>query len=757
VNSAAAIELRKLTLVYAENARGKTTLAAILRSLSTGEPLPINERRRLGATNAPEAIIECGDATSPACFQNGAWSRTCPELLVFDDFFVDRNVYSGMEVHAEHRQNLHDLILGATGVALAQRVDQLAAQIRTHNTELREKSNAIPPVERYGLSVDDFCGLTEKPDIDQAITEAEQRLAALKNANNVRSASQFTSLSLPELQATSISGLLATTIGDLDRQAAESVRAQFASLGAGAEEWIAKGMRFAVPPSASQESNDCPFCKQPLTASEIFECYRSYFGQAYTLLQNRIATQKKLIETVLSGDALAGFQRQVEAAQRLRQFWSQFTRVPEINIDTTAVANNWQQFREKILIAIAVKQADPLTEAAFTQDVLDAIRDYESNVTFVRTVSEALVAANVDISRTKESVAGGNTATADAELKRLRAIKARHGPANLPLCQAYLTEKAAKTAAERDKAIAQQALDAHRATVFPSWQTAINTYLSRLGAGFTIVKIESQPTGGRPSCVYCLLINGHEVPVAGGTTTTNHTFKTTLSAGDRNTLALAFFLASLDQDPHRANRIVVLDDPMSSLDKHRRLQTIFEIRHLLPNVGQVIVLSHDEFFLFEVYDRVAPRNAQRTVTDTTALCVGRGTTGSTIQEWEIESEKLGRHDKRHALLIQFNTTGRGDSLKVAQSIRPHLEHYLRVACPDQFRDGEMLRDFRNRARSARQGGTPIISENKFTELDQIVEYSNDFLHDTNPALDTVTINDTQLQTFVRRTLAFVSV
>ena len=326
-----------------------------------------------------------------------------------------------------------------------------------------------------------------------------------------------------------------------------------------------------------------------------------------------------------------------------------------------------------------------------------------------------------------------------------------------PYVQACLTEKAAKAQAEIDKATAQQALDTHRATVFPNWQTAINTYLARLGAGFTIVRIQSQPTGGRPSCVYCLLINGHEVPVAGGATTTNHTFKTTLSAGDRNTLALAFFLTSLDQDPQRATRIVVLDDPMSSLDKHRRLQTIFEIRNLLPSVAQVIVLSHDEFFLFEVYDRVALRNAQRIVTDTTVLCVGRGTTGSTIHEWDIESEKLGRHDKRHALLIQFDTTGSGDSLKVAQSIRPHLEHYLRVACPNKFRDGEMLRDFRNRARTARQSGTPIISESKFTELDQIVEYSNDFHHDTNPAVDTVTINDTQLQTFVKRTLAFVSV
>jgi hypothetical protein len=42
-------------------------------------------------------------------------------------------------------------------------------------------------------------------------------------------------------------------------------------------------------------------------------------------------------------------------------------------------------------------------------------------------------------------------------------------------------------------------------------------------------------------------------------------------------------------------------------------------------------------------------------------------------------------------------------------------------------------------------------------LDQLVEFSNDFHHDTNPAADTATINQTQLQHFVRRTLAFVAV
>ena len=49
VDAGAQIPLTKLTLVYAENGRGKTTLAAVLRSLASGDPILISERHRLAA------------------------------------------------------------------------------------------------------------------------------------------------------------------------------------------------------------------------------------------------------------------------------------------------------------------------------------------------------------------------------------------------------------------------------------------------------------------------------------------------------------------------------------------------------------------------------------------------------------------------------------------------------------------------------------------------------------------------------------
>jgi hypothetical protein len=65
------LTLGRLTLVYAENGRGKTTLAAILRSLTSGDPIPIAERRRLAALHLPHVVVS-RDGGPAAMFQNNA-------------------------------------------------------------------------------------------------------------------------------------------------------------------------------------------------------------------------------------------------------------------------------------------------------------------------------------------------------------------------------------------------------------------------------------------------------------------------------------------------------------------------------------------------------------------------------------------------------------------------------------------------------------------------------------------------------------
>jgi len=166
VAAGATIDLAPLTLIYAENGRGKSTLAAILRSLATGDPIPIAERRRLAAAHPPHVVLDCDGGPPAAMFQNNAWTRTVLNMAVFDDVFVDRNVYSGLAVAAEHRQNLHELILGAHAVTLSRQQKEAIKRIEGHNSELRAMAAAIPVEARGPLTVDEFCVLPARADLD---------------------------------------------------------------------------------------------------------------------------------------------------------------------------------------------------------------------------------------------------------------------------------------------------------------------------------------------------------------------------------------------------------------------------------------------------------------------------------------------------------------------------------------------------------------------------------------------------------------
>jgi wobble nucleotide-excising tRNase len=564
VDAGAWLPLSKLTLIYAENGRGKTTLAAILRSLSTGDGTFISERHRLSATKTPHVVI--GANGTSFLFQNDAWSANLPDLVVFDDLFVAQNVCSGIDIQTEHRQNLHELILGAQGVSLNDALQTHVARVEAHNRELRLRGDAIPPASRGPYNVDAFCALERNPNIGQAIQEAERSLAAAKSAEAVRQRPEFANLSLPTFDVATVNAALQLSLPALEADAAARVQAHFAALGPDSEEWVSEGM---------QRINDdvCPFCAQDLGTSPLIEHYRAYFSEAYTRLKTNIADQIAAVEKHHGGDIPAAFERAVRVAIEAREFWRPFTQVPDVALDTAAIARAWKAAREGVLEALRAKQASPLEPTGLSKQTTNSIEAYGKCVEAVASVSDALQAVNPQIAIVKEQAAAANVAILTSELAKLKAVQARYDPAIEPLCQAYLDEKTRKAQTEALREQARTALDNYRTAVFPAYETAINAYLRKFNAGFSLGSVSSVNTRAGSSCTYNVVINNVPVAVtadAGGVPA----FRNTLSSGDRNALALAFFFASLDRDPQLAEKIVVIDDPMTSLDEHRSLTTI---------------------------------------------------------------------------------------------------------------------------------------------------------------------------------------
>lgn len=745
VTAGAQIPLARVALLYAENGRGKTTLTAVLRSLASGNALPIAERRRLGTNDAPHVVVECTGGPPHAIFQNGAWNRNVPGIVVFDDAFVAENVCAGLSVGAEQRQNLHELILGAQGVQLNRGLKLLIDQIENHNGTLRVRADAIPPAERRGYTVDQFCGLTAQANIDVAIAAAERNLAAGREQEPIRLQSAFSAFSIPTVDMAAVVALLNRQLADLQAAAAERVREHLATLGRGGEGWVAEGMRRITEPLATAH---CPFCAQGVAGSSVIPHYEAYFSDAYDQLKQTIASAIGAFETEHSGDAIAAFERSVRIASERRTFWARFCEVPEVNLDTAMIAQSWQRARDSVLTALRQKANTPLERIELDQAAQTAISDYQNHCDQVAGLSQRLTTANATITGVKQGAAGANTVTLASELSRLQAIQARHSAATSVLCAAYTAEKAAKAATEAQRDAARLALENYRTAIFPAYQAGVNQYLELFQASYRLANVQPSNQRVGSTCNYQVIINNTPVAVGANEPPTGQpTFRTALSAGDRNTLALAFFFASLDRDPNRANAIVVIDDPVSSLDEHRTLTTVQHLRRLATEVAQLIVLSHSKSFLCRIWENADTANR-------CAVQVSRNPTGSSLIVWDANQDSITEHDRRHAKLRQFSGGHIQASREIAQAIRPTLEAFLRVSFPEVYTPGTLLGPFRNTCQQRLGRPNEILSAQDVQDLQDITEYANRFHHDTNPAWDTAAVNDAELLQFTNRALRF---
>ena len=746
VDSGIALPLMPFSLIYAENGRGKTTIAAILRSLGNGDPVPILERSRLGANGAPNIVI-AGSGEEIAAFQDGAWSDRFGDIAIFDDVFIAQNVCSGLTIETGHRQNLHELIIGSQGVALSNTLQAYVDRIEQHNRDLLNKSNAIPQAIRAGLSVDQFCALEVHEDIETEIQAAGKNLAATQHQDAITKRSSFVAITLPEFDLESATQILQRNLPDLEAEAAARVQEHFQKLGDNGENWIADGMSKVEAASVGLSQDICPFCAQDLTGSILIAHYQAYFGEAYGALQQAIADQISQLEQAHSAEIQTAFERSIRVATELRQFWTQFTAVPEIQLDTAEIARAWKAAHDAVLGIIRTKQASPLEALEITAEIQAAVESYHALRNQVLSLSDSLLAISPQIGLVKESTTAADVAALQTDLIRLRAIRARFTPEIAALCTDYLQEKTAKAVTEQLRNDARTELNEYRDGIFPDYQNAINDYLRRFNAGFRLSSVSSVNTRGGSSCSYSVLINKVEVPLSPAHDATP-SFKNTLSSGDRNVLALAFFFASLESDPNRAEKIVVIDDPITSLDEHRSLTTIQEMRQLANDVEQFIVLSHSKPFLCHLW--------QGADSDTrSAMKIVRSNPGSTLAEWDVNQDSITEHDRRHAMVREYiEDPNAADERAVAAALRPILEVFARVAYPRWYPPGFLLGPFIGRCEQQKGTADEILSSTDRTELRHLLDYGNRFHHDTNPAWQTVAINDHELLDFARRTLEF---
>jgi wobble nucleotide-excising tRNase len=676
-----------LSIFYAENGRGKTTLVSIFRSLQSGEDIHIRERKRLGSLNNPKVVLSFSNEQNDIIFQNGAWSKAKSDIFIFDEQFVNDNIFSGMVVQSPHREGLHNLIVGTQGMQLLKALQAAVGNIEEHNKKLRTLVAAFPTEVLRGLTVDQFCALAELDNADEKIEEARKSLSAARQQESVMKMTDFEALPSARITPETMEEELGKKLADISSATERRVISHITKLGAGGESWLAQGVSLAKE-RGSELGDDCPFCAQSLAASDLAQAYSAHFSEAYEQLKSRIGRLITRLNEIYGQSAIERIKNVFIQNKTKWLFWNEFTKLEPLNFDIDQFIATAENVKCSLTEQLEEKAGAPLEPLSLTLQSKNALAQLAVELTKIETYNSEIASLNDAVAKIKESVSVTSTQTVQNELNRLEAARDRKDPKFATRCETYLAEVAAKKATEALRAKSRKQLDHHLAQIFPAFQTSINAYLRRLNAGFRIDGVKSQNSRRGQSCVYNIVIDNcpnHPIAITqdrGG----EPSFKTALSTSDRNTLALAVFLASVEMDPQKQTATVLIDDPINSLDEHRQLATLAEIRRLANEVPQVVVMSHSRPLAFDLWETKGQIGKA-------AIEIARSGTGSILRTWDVSAHGLTDHDKRHAKLQEYLANQGHNSREIAEAIRPSLEVFLRVAYPTDYPPTVKLGDF----------------------------------------------------------------
>jgi len=731
-------EFRRFNFIFAENGRGKTTLCAIWRSLQTGDPAHIVERKTISPTPGdPAAEVRVDGAT--ARFNANAWSQQLPEIAIFDSTFVAQNVHAGEHVDRDHRANLLQVIIGEQGVNLAARINTLDDTIRSKNGDITNSRRALQQHLPVGVSVETCLALPEDATVDTQLAAVKEQLTAAKRAGEIGRRAALAEVVLPELPPTfaaGISATLDTVAADAEERIRRHVEAH--EMGARGLGWLEEGAGFI-------HGDDCPFCGQGVAAVQLVGAYKQFFSAEYATLLRQLRTLQSDIASRLGEAALAALERTIATNAAAIEFWVQFDAVELPTLDVAVVAEAVRATADSAGKLVGVKLANPLETVARPDAFDNALALLDKTVEQLKTYNAAVGVANSAIAKIKVGAAASDVAALERQVASLTVTKLRYSSSVKPLCDELIRLQAEKRYLDLEKADAKTALDSHADTMIRDYETSINALLTGFGAGFLLTNSRKSYIGGTPTSSYQILINGQAVDLGDSSTPTGTaSFRTTLSAGDKSTLALAFFLARLDHDAGKASRIVVFDDPFNSQDRSRRERTAELLKKYGTECAQLFLLSHDPHFLHLVFSK-APR------ADRHSLQLSRTPGNATsLEEWDVEEETKDGYFREHAALASYLLNGGRDLISIVRKIRPVLEGYLRYRFPNQFPPNLWLGDMIGHIRTT---GSAHPMYDALAELTAINDYSKKFHHDTNPgAADSERIDDGELQQFVQRTL-----
>jgi len=732
---------QKATLIYADNGRGKSTLAAIFRSVSTGNASLITAFKTVDGTLPPKVVLQFGSGHKVS-FENNSWSEKRPEVLVFDSDFIERNVHSGGTVNTDHRKNLLEFALGETAVIACTEVENAISESKKATAKVQSFENQLSGYHT-GLTLTEFERLSKIPDIDTKITDLQNRLSAAKNVAAIQAKPVPKVLAEPSFDIDGLFEGLGLSLKNIHIDAEKLIKQHIAKLGGkDAESWLSQGSQFGI-------SDDCPFCDQDISKNDLVQAYQTRFNAAYEDLKTKVAALQVTATTGTDSNIVDAFEKSVGVAAAQAAAWAEHVPTRTISFDTNTARVALSAFRDFVSDLVRKKNATPLESLGTGEEKDKAGTLWKQVLIPVRRANAAIKAAEEHISKYKSQLSSGSVPQLEQQFQHLQATKRRYDPQVVKLLGHLADARKAVEATNKAKKAARDNLDGLMTTMLNKYQSSINLLLKNFGASFSIKGMGANFRGNAPRSEYGLLLRGKDVTLEGA----SPSFASALSDGDKRTLAFAFFIASTLEDPKLATRTVVIDDPMCSLDLNRRHHTRAVLKKLHSKAAQLIVLAHDPRFLRDLCDVLRKEDRAAPIPIFQLAAAPNDYTDFALIDIDKECESI--YSQHHRFLNDFRAGKGGDPKSVAKAIRPMLEGYLHRRFPGIVPKDMMFGQVVSLIQDSIDPSPLCHAKNLVDELNEINDYAGQFHHDTNPDADAVVITASELKTFVDRALGVV--
>jgi wobble nucleotide-excising tRNase len=559
----------RYNLIYGWNGSGKTTISTILRAMQN-------------STAITNADIEVDiDGHGVACHNFGA--TPMPAIKVFDRHFVSATVFEA------GGQFSPIYVLGEDSVEKQQRVEVLRKELAQALEDIRNRQVEKDGAERY---LDDFCISQGKLIRELLNTSGQGTYNSYDKGRFKRRAEAFTAESakatlLSDDQKNELKSLkdtapkeslhpLSITVPDpvklrerAEQELSRSIVAQVIEELASAPDiaaWVQRGLALHQGENAS---DTCRFCGQELPRDRIAEL-ENHFSDDFRTAQ---ATLKEFIQSLSDTAARLQGQSFHNDAELYGDLVAEYkAAIQQVKAATALFVQFLTQLRE----ALWLKQANPLTRPQ--------LKDYLASVDVAKLSEFPTSIANMNaiLARHNKQTENFSEAVEAVRLKLELALVAEAYPEFVSRRQAVLDATARLRDAQLLEPKLRQEIDAiekdiveHRRPV-AELNAELGDYLGR-----SELKLEFKDTG------YAITRTGQPA--------------SDLSEGEKTAIAFLYFLKSLkDKSFKLAESIVVIDDPVSSLDANSLFCAFGFMRDRTQQAGQLFILTHNFSFFRQV-------------------------------------------------------------------------------------------------------------------------------------------------------------